>query len=209
MNDIEARLIAFDRHKDDLLCHLKVCEQQSDEAWRHIRLFARRCLLEEADAETRNGTPDQVKQLRRLENILGKARAALDEIRGPVFVKWCEARGNPDFLCPSMAAYENKFDELTAGIADLETAASRAAEDARRKPGKPRGTGVLNSDFIVSLEHAYRSITGKPGTASRGQFAQFIVKFMGALGRKIEIEAVVQAIRTAKAGERWGRSALA
>jgi hypothetical protein len=210
MSDVEARLIAFDRHKDDLIHHLqKACGRRSfdpDTSWRHLRLFAWRYLLEEADAETRKRVPKRIKQLRDLGNLLSEARAALDKMRGPMFVKWCEIHGGMDVFHP---INERRFDELTAGIADLGTAASGAAEDMRRKQGKPPGSGVLPPDFVIGLEQAYRNITGKPGTVSRGQFAQFIVKFMAALGREIEIEAVVQAVRAAKTSERWGRSPLA
>ena len=84
-------------------------------------------------------------------------------IRYALFVEWCEAHGNPDFTDPIMGIFETKFDKVVAGLADMETAAFRAAEQVRQKLGRPRGTGVLQQDLIVDLELAYRDITGKPG----------------------------------------------
>ena len=210
---IGARLTAFDRHEKGLLRHLQnVCECppktksfDSDTAWRDLRLHAW-SYLQQAVRREMAPNIDRVKELRQLEKVLRGARTKLEDVRGPVFVEWCEANGNPDFLDPSIAVYEDRFDALLEGVADLGMAASRAAEYMRRKPGKPRGTGPLQPDFVVRLEQAYRSITGKQGTASRGQFAQFIVKFMGALGCRIEIEAAVKVIVAAKKSERWGRS---
>ena len=209
---IEASLIAFDRHKNSLLRHLrKVYAQRSktksfdsNEAWRHIRLLAWRYLVEETDVEARKKAPaaDRVEQLCRLGEVLKEARAALEKVRGPVFVEWCEAYGNPDFTDPIISVYENKFDELLPG---LETAASRAAERMRPKPGRPHGSGVLQPEFVVALEYTYRNLTGKPGEADRGPFAQFITKFLAALGRKTPVGTIVKIIKRAKESDRWGR----
>jgi hypothetical protein len=209
---IDARLTAFDRRKDELLRHLQnVCECppktksfDPDTAWRHIRLYAWRYLREEADAEVRRKVPaaDWVKRLHHLEEVLKDARTKLDEVRGPVFIEWCEAHGNPDFTDPIISVYENKFDELLPG---LETAASRAAERMRPKPGRPHGSGVLQPEFVVALEYTYRNLTGKPGEADRGPFAQFITKFLAALGRKTPVGTIVKIIKRAKESDRWGR----
>jgi hypothetical protein len=213
---IEASLIAFDRHKNSLLRHLrKVYAQRSktksfdsNEAWRHIRLLAWRYLVEETDVEARKKAPaaDRVEQLCRLGEVLKEARAALEKVRGPVFVEWCEAYGNPDFTDPIISVYENKFDKLLPG---LETAASRAAEHMRRKKGRPYGSGVLQPEFVVALEYTYRGITGKPGGACEGPFAQFVMKFLKALGHTPKEDAVVKVLKTARKSPRWGRSPLA
>ena len=98
---------------------------------------------------------------------------------------------------------------LVAGLADLETAASRAAEQVRQKPGRPRGTGVLQQDFIIALELAYRDITGEPGGAGPGPFAKFLTKFFDALGSARGKESVIEAIKAAKKRPEWGQSVLA
>jgi hypothetical protein len=212
---IDARLSAFDLHKKGLLLHLrKVCAQRlkpkpfdSNEAWRHIRLLAWRYLIEEADAEARKKVPAAkwVERLHDLEEALKQTRIQLDAVRGPVFVEWCETHGNPDFTDSIMGAYERKFDELLPG---LETAASRAAEHMRRKKGRPYGSGVLQTEFVVALEYAYRGITGKPGGAGEGPFAQFVMKFLKALGHTTKEDTVLKVLKTARKSKRWGRSPL-
>ena len=170
----ERRLAAFDRHKDDLVAILqKVCERRAkpfdkNGAWRLIRIYAWSYLKGEARAKEKQKmvpAADRSKSLRQLGNTLRQARCMIGEahIRYPLFVEWCEAHGNPDFTDPIMGIFETKFDKVVAGLADLETAAFRAAEQVRQKLGRPRGTGVLQQDFIIGLELAYRDITGKPG----------------------------------------------
>jgi hypothetical protein len=226
---IEARLAEFDRHRDDLLAILqKACGRRAKPfdkkyAWHHIRLNAW-CYLEgEARAEEKQlmvPAADRGELLRQLENALSRARCKLDEARhhvifGVLFGEWCEAHGNPDFTDPIMGLYEAKFHEVLAdviaGLADLETAASRAAEQVRQKPGRPRGTGVLQHDFIVGLESAYRDITGKRGGAGPGPFAQFVTKFLQALERPSTEQSVIKAIKAAKKrkGQEWGQSIFA
>jgi hypothetical protein len=224
---IEARLAEFDRYRDELLAMLqKVCERtrkpfDKEYVWRHLRFCAWRYLKEEASAEKRMVVPpaDRVEQLRQLGNALREARCKLDNaqnhvIRGVLFVEWCEAHGSPDFTDPIIGLYESNFDKVVAGVvaglADLETAARRAAEQVRQKTGRPAGTGVLQPDFVITLELAYRDITGKPGGAGPGPFAQFIMKFLEALGRRtIEEQTVIKVIRACKKDRRWGRSFFA
>jgi len=225
---IKARLKAeFDPLRDDLLAMLqKVCERTSkpfdkEYAWDHIRFCAKRYLLEEAWVEEkRMPAADLVKLLRQLGNALREARCKLDEARhhvicGVLFGEWCEAHGNPDFTDPIMGLYQNKFDTMVAGVIarlhDLETAASRAAEQVRQKPGRPDGTGVLQHDIIIMLEAAYQNITGQRGGAGPGPFAQFVTKFLEALGRTITQQSVIEAIKAAKKrqGEQWGQSPFA
>lgn len=220
---IEARLAEFDRHEDDLLTILqKVCERTTKPfdrkyAWRQVRFYARRYLEEAEEKQLMVPAANRVELLRQLGNALRQARCKLDEARhhdcGALFVEWCEAHGNPDFTDPIMGLYEAKLDEVVAGVvaglADLETAASRAAEQVRQKPGRPGGTGVLQQDFIIDLESAYRDITGKPGGAGAGPFARFVMEFLEALGRTSESDSVIETIKAAKKRKEWGQSFFA
>jgi hypothetical protein len=209
---IEARLTAFDQRKDEILRHLQeVCERRPKTksfdpgtAWRHIRMHAWSYLQ---NAVRREMAPNfgWVKELRHLENLLKEARCVFGKVRGPVFVEWCETHGNPDFTDPIIEVYADRFDELLLG---METAASRAAEQMRRKPGAPRGASEQQIELIVNLEHAYQSITGKSGGAGCGPFARFVKDFFGALGRATTEGNVVQLIRAARKTPRWGRSFL-
>jgi hypothetical protein len=233
---IEARLSAFDRLRDDLLDILqKVCERRSNtksfdksKSWRSLRFMAWVYLKEEARVEQKQmmvPAADRVEQLLQLGNVLREARCRVDgvihdDIRGWLFVEWCEANGNPDFTDPIIGLFENKFDNVVAdavaGLAALETAAFRAAGQVRQRPGRPGGTSVLQHDFILGLESTYRDITGKVGGAGPGPFVQFVKKFLEALGRESTEQSVIQAIKAAKKREekdpatsRWGRSLFA
>jgi hypothetical protein len=179
-------------------------------AWRYLE--------EEATLEEKRmmvPAADRVELLLQLGNALGEARCKLDETRHHVnlvvlFEEWCKARGIPDFTDRHVGIFDEAVSDLIAGLAYMETAASRAAERVRPKHGRPIGTGVLQPDFIIDLELAYRDITGKPGGAGPGPFAQFVMKFLEALGRRtIEEPTVIKVIRAAKKSERWGRSPLA
>jgi hypothetical protein len=167
---------------------------------------------------------DRVKLLHQLGNALGEARCKVNEatqhdVRGRLFLAWCEAHGDPDLL-EFIDHLDVKFDEVVAGVvadlAALETAAFRAVRQVRQRPGRPGGTSVLQHDFIINLEHAYRDITGKPGGAGPGPFAQFVKKFLEALGRNSLEQSVIEAIKDARkrdkkypAASRWGRSLFA
>jgi hypothetical protein len=233
---IEARLTAFDRHRDDLLGLLqKVCERRpktksfdKNESWRHLRFMAGVYLRKEASVGQKQmevPAADRVKLLHQLGNALGQARckvneATQDDVRGRLFLAWCETHGDPDLTDPIIGLFENKFDEVVAGVvadlAALETAAFRAVRQVRQRPGRPGGTSVLQHDFIINLEHAYRDITGKPGGAGPGPFAQFVKKFLEALGRNSLEQSVIEAIKDARkrdkkypAASRWARSLFA
>jgi hypothetical protein len=233
---IEARLTTFDRHTGDLLAILqKVCERKpktesfdKNKSWRHLRFMALVYLLEEASVEQKQMTvpaADRVELLHQLGNALGKARCKVDEamqddVRGRLFLAWCETHGDPDLTDPIMSLFDAEFDKVVAGVvaglAALETAAFRAAGQVRQRPGRPGGTSVLQHDFIISLESAYRDITGKPGGAGPGPFTQFVRKFLEALGRESIEQSVIEAIKDARkrekkypAASRWGRSLFA
>jgi hypothetical protein len=233
----KARLTAFDHHRDDLLGLLQeVCERKPktnlfdpDESWRHLRFIAW-CFLQGERRREQNmeaPAPDRFKRLLQLGTALGDARRKLDEamhhaVRGGLYIEWCVAHGDPDFLDPIIDVFEREFDRVTsdvvAGMAALETAAFCAADNVRqnqvRRPGRPGGTSLVEHGFILSLERVYRESTGKRAGAGAGPFAQLVKKFLEALGRKgIEQQSIIKAIKTAKKREeenlatsRWGRS---
>jgi hypothetical protein len=233
---ITARLDQFNLHKEALLAFLqRECERQSktepfnrNGAWRHLKFMAQVYLQEEANIERNRMLPPamgRIKQLQRLKTDLLKARCSLnqvmkDDLRGRVFLAWCETHGDPDLTDPVMDLFDSKFDDhmkdLRAGLADLARVASNAAAQCHQKPGRPAGTSILQDDFIVRLESTYRDITGKIGGAGPGPFAKFVKRFLEALGRESTEQTVIEAIKGAKRREeknpatsRWGRSWLA
>jgi hypothetical protein len=85
---------------------------------------------------------------------------------------------------------------VVAGLADLETAALRAADEVPKRRGRPKGTVLLPWEFIATLAEIYQSSTElKPG-AGDGPFARFVYAFITALGRaNIEYDSIVDAIK--------------
>jgi hypothetical protein len=123
----------------------------------------------------------------------------------------CKTRGIPDFTDRHADIFNDAIADLIADLAYVETAASRAAERVRQKPGRPGGTGILQHDFIISLEYTYQGITGKRGGAGPGPFAQLVTKFLQALERPSPEQSVIDAIKTAKKreGKSWGQPIFA
>ena len=140
-----------------------------------------------------------VPRLHKLKEALGEARTLVDEamqgkVGGALYASWCEAnayfRHDPDGE-PALASVrfkvfdpvrtKNEFDKVFAGLATLETAASRAADDV---PATKRGRHpILSRDDIWNLAALYRDSTGLiPGTGD-GPFAKFVVEVLTAQGR--------------------------
>jgi hypothetical protein len=190
---IKARLTAFDRHKKELLSILcNEYERQTKgrpfdkrDAWRRLRFAALVYLLEEASVDQKLATAPankRIERLRQFGNALSRARRKADEVmsdgaRGHLFLAWCEANGDPDLLDPILVQFDAEFDKVVAGLAALETAAFRAAEQARRRRGRPDGTAVLPHDCIIALEAIYRDITLKKCGAGPRPFARLVKKF--------------------------------
>jgi hypothetical protein len=222
------RLAAFDRCRDDLLAMLQAqCNRKpktksfdGDGTWCELRSIASTYLKLEARMEEQRMRPtDAARRLGLLGSALGTARSKLNQawhadIRGGLFVEWCEANGNPDFTDPVIDAYERGFDKrvacLLAGLATLEQAAVRASKQSpQRRPGRPMGAGFQSHEVIVSLESVYRRSTGKRAGVGAGPFARFVEKFFEALQRSPG--SVVDAIKAAKmryANTWWGSEPL-
>lgn len=234
MTAIDARLTVFDQHKKDLLGMLcKEYERRPkskpsvksepfdrNQAWRRLKFAAIAYLWREARVEQEQLTmpaDDRVKLLLRLKNALAEARCKADEamqagLRGPLFMAWCEANGNPDLTDPIITRYDEAFDKTIDGLAALEAVASQAAEQVHRGRGRPGGTTVLPHDCIIALEATYRAITKRKAGAGPGPFARFVKEFLAALGRQSTEGSVITALKDAKkleevhpATSRWGR----
>jgi hypothetical protein len=226
---LRERLAAFDRHRDDLLAILQTaCERKpktktfdNEKSWRVLQFMARAYLEEEARNEERRMLAPAADRelLNRLGTVLGEGRSKLDEVmqhnvRGRLFLAWCEAHGDPDLTDPVMGLFDANFVKavggVLAGLGALELAAIHAAQQFRQGPGRPDGTSVLSHEFIVNLEATYRNITGKRCGAG-GPFARFTKTFFEALGRHSAQQTVIDAIKYAKrrASSRWGKPLLA
>jgi hypothetical protein len=214
----DGRLAAFDRHRDQLLAMLReACERRprtisfdAAEAWRCVRFMASVYLDEAARTDQeRERRPDECREiLHQLAAALEESRSKLDratdhDVRGSLFLAWCQTHGDPDLTGPVIGAFERGFDKevaaAIAGLATFERCAVVAAEEFRRRSGRPDGRGVLPQDFVVRLEYVYQGLTGKAGGRGYGPFARFTAKFLeAALQRDITLASVVGAIKDAK-----------
>jgi hypothetical protein len=226
----EEGLTAFDRHKKELLDMLRdVCERKpktkpfdADNSWRSLRFAALAYFWNEGQEKlTRVTTPttDRVKRLAQIEKGFSRACRLVDEAKQEgdfdyLFWAWYEAHSayNDEDPMGPLSAAQIEFDKVVAGLVALETAAFRAAEQVRKRHGRPKGTGFLPYDCIICLESVYRDITGKRAGVP-GRFAQFVGAFFTAVGHKTEQRRIDEAIKYVRKCEkkypttsRWGRS---
>jgi hypothetical protein len=193
-----------------------------ERAWQRLQLSAWQYFQSEAHLNEKlleMPAANRIRLLRQLGNVLSSARQKTDEMlpafRGPLFVEWCVANGDPDFTDPIIAQYDIAFDEMVdkmvAGLAALEKAALSAAASIPKRRGPPSGTAALPRDFILLLESLYRVSTDRKAGAGPGPFARFVKGVATALGRDLPLQSVIEAIKDAKRREetcgaagRWG-----
>ena len=219
--EIEARLTAFDEHKENLLDLLRKVHGRgpktkpfdADKAWRSLRFSAFVYLQSEWEVskkQTMTRAGDRAKLLRQLGSALRDARCKADEAMktGHWFLEWAIANGNPNFTDPRIELYQDEFETRVACLKGLEEAAYQAAETVRMKRGRPSGTTIVPHDFILNLESVYRNIAKRNAGAGSGPFFRFVTEFLTALGRECSDETVIEAIKAARKREdsRWGRN---
>jgi hypothetical protein len=123
-----------------------------------------------------------------LHNANNLARRAMhDYVRSDLEHGWnLEAGGSSE---DGLTLLTRRVDRLTKAVADmaaLEAAARKAAGDIYVKRGRPRGTGILSQADILSLIAVYQRSTGQKPSLKAGLFAEFINKFLEAVGRSEE-----------------------
>jgi hypothetical protein len=93
----------------------------------------------------------------------------------------------------------DQIKEVVASLATLEAAARRAALNVLPKAGRPCGTGILPMEDIIALASVYQCSTGQKPIMGAGAFAQFVEKFLAAVGRGGDTaeDYVVQALKDA------------
>jgi hypothetical protein len=206
---VEGRLAAFNRHKGGLLRQLRnECSRtgqpfDSDRAWRELGLLAWSYLDREVRTPIAAARCRHIAaQLRQLEQTLAGVVHGLHEThhnRDFLLAEWCKTHDDPDFLDDGFVLYERRFDAMVAttlgNLIELEAAAAGAADQLRRKNGRPAGIGVLQDEFIVALEVTYYNVTGESGGTGAGPFSRFAVKFFAALGHDVAEQTVIKAFR--------------
>jgi hypothetical protein len=211
---IEVDLAAFDRHQEALLTILRNDYERGPRAepfdanrsWRGLTSLAGIYLWEGKAKNDLMPAAEQAARLRELEKVFGNARvmadkAMQDDVGAALCTSWWEgtseyAEAGGRFV--DLLHIDREFKKVVASLATLETAAIRAASNVPTRPGRPKGTAILPRDYIETLAAGYRDWTGRKSGAGDGPFAKFVCKFLAALGRHIEYESVIDAIKDAR-----------
>ena len=211
---IEVGLTAFDRHQEALLTILRNDYERgpraepfdADRSWRGLTSLAGAYFWRATVKQEVMPAAELVGRLRELEKAFGSARALADkamqdDVGGALCSSWWEgtseyAEAEGRFV--DLLYIKREFEKAVTSLAALETAAIRAAGDVPTRPGRPKGTAILPWDFIEALAAQYRDTTGSKPGAGDGPFAKFVMKFLSALGRNIEYESVIDAIKDAR-----------
>jgi hypothetical protein len=232
---IEAGLTKFETHKEALLANLHDAYQHgpksepfdADKSWRDLTHLAGTYFWEASVKQKQVAMPaaDRRKRLRELAKALGQARgvadrAMQDDVGDDLFSAWVDGTHEHEPLARivpnddgsfALVRLEDEFKKVMAGIAALETAALRAADEVRTRPGRPKGTTVLPRGYIEVLASVYQNNASEKPGAGVGPFARFVSGFLTALGRSyITDESVIDAIKDARAlalarsNPKWG-----
>jgi hypothetical protein len=157
----------------------------------------------------------RVERLHELAEALSRARrlaerAMHDDVGWDLFRGWyAEANlsnsstgvinnNGSTLSCPS-DEFEEVVASVVSGSTTIEAAASRAAVGVRKKRGPSPGRGILPPAEVYVLVGLYRKSTGLEPNMGPGPFAEFVEKFLHAIGRgnKTAEDYVVEALKYA------------
>jgi hypothetical protein len=211
---IRARLSAFESQKKKLLETLAEGRRQKErkavfDAEGYWRDLVRAAEFYFWDVHMRENTPPndlRVKDLTALKQNLSEATVLLrknDVVIDLMRATFYQGR-DPTSKATWTAAPEatpkilSELQGAVAHLRKLETAASQAANDARRKAGRPQGSSTIPSEQIIVLAKLFRRATARvPGTGP-GPFATFVAAFLDAVGRNIAFDTVSGLIKPAR-----------
>jgi hypothetical protein len=147
-----------------------------------------------------------IKRLDQIADALGRARVLLDRakkdtVSSELFRGWY-AEANLSYTTDSTEDFSRAYEEVAsipAIIERLEMAARRASKNLRPVRGRPKGTMILPQYCVEALAKVYRTSTElKPGRGD-GPFAQFVCKFLRAMGQHmLEYPSIVDVIKAAR-----------
>jgi hypothetical protein len=208
---IDAELLKFEAHKEVLLTILRDAHNDGPKSerfnesrtWFHLTNLAGIYHGEAIVKQASMSSGDRAKRLLILAKALGKARrltdaAMEDDVGDALFLAWKEKTGearvstvrHDDGSFSWILNAEEKFKKEVAGLAALEVAANKAADEARLERvggGRPRGTSALSPDDILKLADFYRNSTATEPVIGDGPFAGFVRAFLDAVGQKDRI----------------------
>jgi hypothetical protein len=212
---IQSPLARFDKNKEKLLQTLIDGRKRgagntiydTTESWDILRRIAEGYLLGKQMRESAPSNALREKDLNTLKQSLIVAHALL--VKRDVYFDLVKAifharhKQEPKNVLKADPRADSKIvDELDEGlerVQKLEMAASKAAANARSKPGRPNsGSTMLPSDCIVSLARLYLGATGRVPGGGEGPFGFFVVEFLNAIGGKLESRSVFNLIIRAR-----------
>jgi hypothetical protein len=200
-----AELAAFDRHKNDLLAILKKVHKgnsastpfDANAAWlplRHAAVFHFDRIKEQASRQQPMLPAQRVERLKDLAKALNRAhkigcKALKGEVRRDLWAGWwLETNPRP----PARLCGFEPIKEALAAVSKLEAAAQRGARGIGTRRGARPGTGILSENDVVDLIRVFRIGTGQNPILGSGSFADFVSKFLIAVGRPQEANYVVE-----------------
>jgi hypothetical protein len=201
---IEKRMAAFCSYKQPLLAILHEAYSGGPQAdrfdnrksWVRLERTAFQYFLQEgAKHEAISNAKREARQraigaaLKKARNLIEKA--ILDEVGDDLFSAWSAKANvhltsvgrNDDGSLFIVRPAEEMFKKTVACLAELETAADRAADEAHQGRGRRPGVRVLPIGYVELLAAQYRKSTGVRPAPGRGPFLRYVCAFLTALGR--------------------------
>jgi hypothetical protein len=206
----------FAKHKEDIIDSLRDAHKRGhsstyfdvDKVCDSLAALARGYLAMRKKKQTKKSAADRIERLRDIAKILSRAcrlvdRTVATDIGSDLFSAWWEVAGS-EHIKPNGTFdpryMDQKFREQVKSLEALAAAASYAADHVL--PGTRGKPPVLSQDDIWNLATVYRDSTGRKPSAGDGPFAKFVMKFLGAVGRRddIDYDSLVEAIKRVR---RW------
>jgi hypothetical protein len=216
---IEARLVEFDHHKGPLLNILRDAHNNSpksepfndDKWWLQLTILGNLYSGQAIGKKETMPVADREARLRELAKASGKARdltdkAMKDDVGDDLFSAWWEETNelrasvvwNDDGSFAPVRNADEMFEEAVAGLAALEKAARRAANEAHEKRTGRGRTGTVPPDCIDTLWVLYRDSTGAEPGAGHGPFVRFVCAFLAAIRANVSEEYAVELAQKAR-----------
>jgi hypothetical protein len=148
---------------------------------------------------------DLAKALNRAHKIACKTMQG--EVRRDLWAGWwLENNPNP----PARVGGFEPIKEALTAVSKLEAAAQRAARGIGTRRGPRPGTGILSESDVVDLIRVFRIGTGQNPIFGSGSFADFVGKFLIAVGRPQQANYIIENFhylrkRVRKESRRLGR----
>ena len=201
--DIELKLAGFSGHKEQFLSLLHDAHDRGpqtepfdeDKSWFGVEATAYQYFWRERAKQEIMSRGDCETRYRAIADVLKPARSLVEEAaQSPDLANdliWAWWEGTKEYAEAAgqfvdLLHIEREFNKVVTGLAALEAAALRAAEEVHPGRGRPVGAGAaLAPGYVLALAGVYRKNTEvKPGMERDGPFARFVREFLDAVGQE-------------------------